>query len=115
MSQIIRFLNFSIRFKDSMGLMGGNIRKNIFQTLSIKMLGRFIWEGGGRSRVLLLANLFFLPEKTIFFFWGGGRSTSDNFFVCFVEEIKYIFSYASLIMYVNICSLVKIQFLNLFQ
>ena len=38
MSQINRFLNFSIRFKDSMGLMGGNIRLNIFQTLSSKMV-----------------------------------------------------------------------------
>ena len=32
------FLNFSIRFKDSMGLMGGNMRKNTFQTLSHKMV-----------------------------------------------------------------------------
>ena len=47
-----------------------------------------IWGGGGGA-----CKRFFLPPaRKHAFFW---RSTSDNFLLCFVEEMKYIFlSYA---------------------
>ena len=41
-----------------------------------------IWEGG--LEFLLLANFFFTSGGKQAFLW---RSTSDNFFLCFVEEI----------------------------
>ena len=48
--------------------------------------GRTIWYlGGGGARVFVACKLFFLPPvDNKLFFW---RSTSDNFFLCFVEEI----------------------------
>ena len=39
---------------------------------------------GGGARVFVACKLFFLPPvENKFFFW---RSTSDNFFLCYVEE-----------------------------
>ena len=42
-----------------------------------------IWGGGG-LRVFVACKLFFTSKRKQYFFW---RSTSDNFFLCFVEEI----------------------------
>ena len=59
-----------------------------------------IW-GGGELEFLLLANFFFLPKRENNLFFGDRRPTI--FFLCFVEEMKYIFLlYAFPIMYVNI-------------
>ena len=46
--------------------------------------GRTIRYLGGGLEFLLLANFFFTSERKQSFFW---RSTSDNFFLCFVEYI----------------------------
>ena len=44
-----------------------------------------IWGGGGGARVCVACKLyFFTSERKQAFFW---RSTFDNFFLCFVEEI----------------------------
>ena len=44
-----------------------------------------ILGGGGVARVFVVCKLFFLPQReNNLFLW---RSTSDNFYLCFVEEI----------------------------
>ena len=44
----------------------------------------WISGGGGEARVFVACKLFFTSERKQFFFW---RLRSDNFFLCFVEEI----------------------------
>ena len=45
-------------------------------------------QAKGHTIRYLLANFFTTFAKKLSIFW---RSTSDNFFLCFVEEIKFLF------------------------
>ena len=59
-----------------------SVHLHVYNMHTLRDAPLYIW--GGELEFLVLANFFFTSERRQSFFW---QSTSNNFFLCFVEEI----------------------------